>query len=71
VSVYVVLLWLSMVKLSEITSYRVPAAPAFSGQPKLRPPTKSKFELNCHNHKYLNKKGNYQDELLSSQYLIN
>lgn len=66
-SVTVVLLWLSMVKLSEITSYIVPAAPAFSGQPKLLPPTKSKFELICHNHKHLNKRGDHQDELLSSQ----
>lgn len=49
-SVYVVLLWLSIVKLSEITSYRVPAAPAFSEQPKLLPPTKKKFKLNCHRY---------------------
>lgn len=44
-SVYVVLLSLSIVKLSEITSYKVPAAPALSGQPKLLPPAKEKITI--------------------------
>lgn len=45
-----------MVKLSEIASNRVPAAPAFSWQPKLLPPTKKKKNYNWTCHKYFTPK---------------